>query len=254
MCYDIKTSLETQLQRAKLNNDSQKIVELTEKLAPFTDLPLYHSSGFKHPQILIYTDESPNVPIVSTWGLVPHWVKDQEQKKKLWNNTLNARGETIFEKPSFRDSAKDKRCLIYIDGFYEHHHYNNNTYPFFIYRKDLKPIALAGLWSEWRDIETGELLYTFAIVTTTANSLMGKIHNNPKLKEPRMPVILPEELEDNWLNPINDELDKKAIQELIREYPEEELDAYTVDRLRGKEYKGNTKNISNKLEYKDLVF
>lgn len=119
--------------------------------------------------------------------------------KKQWNNTLNARGETIFEKPSFRTSAKNHRCIIYVAGFYEHHHYNNKTYPFFIYRKDAQPMALAGLWSEWKNPDTGGRLNTFSIVTTKGNKMMARIHNNPKLKEPRMPVILPSELEDEWL-------------------------------------------------------
>ena len=136
MCYDIKTSLETQLKRAKRFNDEQAIREIEEKLLPYLDLPLYHASGYSHPSLLIYTNDSPHIPIIASWGLVPHWVKDNTQRKKIWNNTLNARGETIFEKPSFRESARSKRCLIYVDGFYEHHHFKGKTYPFLIKRKD----------------------------------------------------------------------------------------------------------------------
>ncbi len=254
MCYDIKASLEAQLNRARRENDYQAIEEILEKLAPLTDLPIYHASGFSHPELLIYTDRSPNFPEVATWGLVPHWVKDNEQRKKQWNNTLNARGETIFEKPSFRYSAKNNRCIVYVDGFYEHHHFDGKTYPFYIFQKDNKPLALAGLWSEWKDPENGGIINTFSIVTTTGNKKMAKIHNNPKLKEPRMPVILPQELEDKWLQTIEDELDIKAIQELIKEYPEDELEAYTVHRLRGKEYMGNVPSISEKFVYDELVF
>ena len=141
MCYDIKASYEAQLSRAKRKGDFVAVEEILEKLIPFTDLPLHHVSGFTHPKLLIYTNESPEFPIVATWGLVPHWVRDDIQKKKIWNTTLNARGETIFEKPSFKQSAKNNRCIIYIDGFYEHHHFNKKTYPFFIQRKDEKPIA-----------------------------------------------------------------------------------------------------------------
>lgn len=82
--------------------------------------------------------------------------------------------------------------------------------------------------------------------------MLAKIHNNPKLEGPRMPVILPQELEGKWLNPIEDELDVKSIQELIREYPNEELDAYTVRRLRGKEYIGNVVEVSEPYQYKEL--
>ncbi len=254
MCYDIKASLDAQLSRARHKGDEQAVEEILEKLAPLTDLPLYHASGFSHPELLIYTDRSPNFPEVATWGLVPHWVQNEADLKKQWNNTLNARGETIFEKSSFRTSAKNNRCIIYVDGFYEHHHYNGKTYPFFIYRKDLKPIALAGLWSEWKNPDTGGILNTFTIVTTWGNTLLGKIHNNPKLKEPRMPVILPTELEDGWLDPINDELDILKIKELIREYPDDELTAHTVSRLRGKEYSGNVETCSHEVMYEDLEF
>ena len=253
MCYDIKASLKGQLKRALHKNDARAVEEIIENLIPLTDLPLYHSSGFSHPELLIYTDRYPNYPEVATWGLVPAWVKDEEQLKKQWNNTLNARGETIFELPSFRESAKHHRCLVYVDGFYEHHHYNGSTYPFFIYRKDKEPLALAGLWSEWRNPETKGIMNTFSIVTTKGNPMMAKIHNNPKLKEARMPLILPPEMEDDWLKPIQDELDQQQIQELIREFPEEVLGSHTVRKLRGKEYMGNVESISDEFVYNELV-
>jgi len=73
MCYDIKTSLETQLKRAKRFNDERAIREIEEKLLPYLDLPLYHASGYSHPSLLIYTNDSPKTPIIASWGLVPHW-------------------------------------------------------------------------------------------------------------------------------------------------------------------------------------
>tara|TARA_R110002110_G_scaffold131569_1_gene312459 strand:- start:923 stop:1687 length:765 start_codon:yes stop_codon:yes gene_type:complete len=254
MCYDIKASYEAQLKRAKRRGDLTAVEEILEKLIPFTDLPIHHASGFSHPELLIYTGESPEFPYVATWGLVPPWVKDEEQQKKFWNSTLNARGETIFEKPSFRQAAKTHRCIIYIDGFYEHHHFNKKIYPFFIQRKDENPIALAGLWSEWINPETNGRMNTFTIVTVEANSMMTKIHNNPKIKDPRMPLILPEELEDQWLMSIDDDLDKQQIQDLIQSYPEDKLKAHTVSKLRGKEYAGNVKTISDLVVYEDLEF
>lgn len=254
MCYDIKASLEAQLKRAKRFGDQDAVREIEEKLVPYTDLPLYHASGFQHPRLLIYTDRSPELPEVSIWGLVPHWVKDQAQLKKLWNNTLNARGETIFEKPSFRWAARHNRCIIYVDGFYEHHHFQGKTYPFYLHRKDKQPMAFAGLWSEWTDPETGEVRNTFSIVTTTGNELLAKVHNNPRIKGPRMPLILPDALADKWLEPVTDELDIQAIQELIRSYPAEELQAYTVHKLRGKQYPGNIPEINEPVTYEELVF
>src|SRR5690606_22562711 len=184
--------------------------------------------------------------------LIPHWVRDEAQMKKTWNSTLNARGETIFEKNSFRSAAKKSRCLIYVDGFYEHHHFNKETYPFFIHRKDKEPMILAGLYNEWNNPDTGGKLTSFSIVTTTGNSMMGQIHNNPKLDGPRMPVILPDELADKWLIEYKDELDKRSIEELVREYPATELSAYTVDKLRGKNSKGNSEEASKPFYYAEL--
>lgn len=254
MCYDIKVGLETQLKRAERRGDKQAVEEIRERLIPLTDLPLFHASGFTHPELLIYTDRSPDFPEVATWGLVPHWVKDEAQLKKSWNNTLNARGETIFEKSSFRKSAKHHRCLIYIDGFYEHHHFGKNVYPFFIHKKDNTPICLAGLYSEWHHPDGEGTMNTFSIVTTKGNSLLSKIHNNPKLEGPRMPLILPEELEDEWLVDLNDDLDQKKLEELIQSYPEGELVAFTVAKIRGKEYQGNVESISDEVLYEELMF
>ena len=114
-------------------------------------------------------------------------------------------------------------------------------------------MVLAGLWREWTDEESGETQSTFTIVTTTANEMMEKIHNNPAAsEEPRMPLILPDELQDKWLGEYDEELAEKAISELIGPYPDEEMEAYTVDRLRGKAYKGNVAEITNKVDYPEL--
>ncbi len=253
MCYDIKASLEAQLKRARQYGDEVAIREIEEKLAPMTDLPIYHASGFQHPRLFIYTEDEPGVPRVATWGLVPHWVKDQIQQKKIWNNTLNARGETIFEKPSFRTAARHHRCLVYVDGFYEHHHHRGKTYPFFISRKDRQPLIFAGLWNPWRDPESGNYVNTFSIVTTEGNPMMAHIHNNPKLKGPRMPLILDEAWAEKWLIEIEDEMDVRAVEDLIQAYPEESLMAYTVHKLRGKEYPGNVPEISEEVVYPELM-
>ncbi|MBD0830900.1 SOS response-associated peptidase [Aestuariibaculum sp. TT11] len=248
MCYDIKASLESQLKRAKRKGDLQAVEEIIEKLVPLTDLPIYHASGFSHPEMFIYTSENPDFPLVATWGLIPDWVRDEEDVKQIWNKTLNARGETIFEKPAFKNSAEHHRCLIYVDGFYEHHHLGNKTYPYFIYRKDMKPLALAGLYTIMQN-KMGGQWHSFTIVTTQANRLLEKIHNNPKLKGPRMPVILEEEKEDLWID-IN--LDKEKIEQLVQPFPEDKLTSHTVAKLRGKAYVGNTKDVSKLVYYPEL--
>lgn len=253
MCYDIKVSFEAQLKRAKQSGDWVAVEEIMERLIPYTDLPIHHMSGFNHPEILIYTDEDPSFPIVATWGLIPDWVYDEEQKENIWKKTLNARGETIFEKKSFKKSAKQRRCLIYIDGFYEHHHYNGKTYPFYIYNKNKEPLTLAGLWNEWTK-PTGGKFNSFSIVTTKANKLLAKIHNNPKLDEPRMPLILNVNQEKQWLKKINNEEDEIQIKKLITPFSDDLLDKYTVPKLRGKNYLGNVEEINLEFIYDELIF
>ncbi len=255
MCYDIKILLESQLKKARFHGDQATVDEIMEKLIPYTDLPVFHASGFSHPDVLIYTEEDPTFPTVATWGLIPHWVTSEEQKNKIWNSTLNARGETIFEKPSFRKSAQNKRCVIYVDGFYEYHHFNNKAYPFYISFKNKEPMVLAGLYDEWRPANTSPGLWTsFTIVTQKGNGIMSKIHNNPKLKEPRMPLILNKEQEELWLKPIQNEKDLEIIEEIIKSEYNVALDYHTVSKLRGKEYLGNVEEISDPHVYAELAF
>lgn len=248
MCYDIKTKLETQLKRAKHYGHEDLVADLIKKLRPFwEEEEIFHASGFTHPTMAIYTTESPTVPVLSQWGLVPFWIKDKEAQQKIWNQTINARGESIFEKPSFRAAAKNKRCIIHLDGFFEHHHKNGKTFPYYIHKKDDGALPIAGLHDEWTDKETGEILHTFTIVTTKANPLMASIHNNTKLKEPRMPVILPEGAEDEWL-----EASSENAKELIKPFSEKELSAHTVRPLRGKASVGNKKEALEEFQYDEL--
>ncbi len=249
MCYDIKTSLEAQLRRARFRGDEAAVRELEEKISPFVEPKFYHASGYLHPRILIYTNRQPYVPVPAVWGLIPHWVKDRQQQKKLWNGTLNARAETLWQRPAFREAARQRRCLIYLEGFYEHHHRGGKTFPFFISRKDGQSFAVAGLWDEWADPETGEVITSFTIITTRANALLARIHNNPKLAEPRMPVILAADNEDTWLAAA----DPATQQALLQPYPGDELTAWPVAPLRGKQYPGNVPAVNKPVKYEELA-
>jgi putative SOS response-associated peptidase YedK len=248
MCYNVKTLLRSQLKRAQRDGNEQAVQEIQLSLFELGVADLHQVSGFSHPKLLIYPDVH-SLPVVATWGLVPHWVKDNEGKVKIWNSTLNARGETIFEKPSFRDSARSKRCLIYLDGFYEHHHKAGKTYPFFISRKDGEPFPVACLWAEWMDKENKSKLITFSIVTTKANEMMSRIHNNPKLEGPRMPVILLDEIADRWLDP---SLSQKELTQLLLPFDDEFLTTHTVARISGKESKGNVPEATDEYLYEEL--
>lgn len=253
MCYDIKAQLHSQLRRAVRLGDPNAVDEIGRQLLPHTDLPLFHGSGFQFPRLLIYTQRSPVTPIAARWGLLPHWVRTAEEKRKLRAQTLNARWETLFDKPSFRTAARRSRCLIGIDGFYEHYHMKGRTYPYYIYRKDAEPIYLAGISETIEDPEDGEILSTFSIVTVRANALMSHIHNNPKALEPRMPLILQDPiLEDRWLEGIEEERAPAFLEEVAQPLEDGLLTAHTVQRLRGKAYRGNVNDINEPFEYAEL--
>ncbi|MCB2196056.1 MAG: SOS response-associated peptidase [Bacteroidetes bacterium] len=248
MCYTIEQRLQAALKRAKYWNDERNIQRIEEILKGFEDQ--YNASGFAHPKIIAYSNLKPYKPELFHWGLIPHWIKTEKDAKSIQNKTINARGESLFEKPSFRDAAKNKRCIIPVNGFYEHHHFKGQKYPYYIRQINKEPMNLAGIWSEWTNKETGEALTSCSIVTTKANPIMAKIHNNPKLPEPRMPVILPEGLEDEWLTSTDQQLVKK----LIKPYPQKELHTHTVRKLTGKDSPGNVPEATEEYVYKDLIF
>jgi putative SOS response-associated peptidase YedK len=254
MCYDIKTSLEKQLRRAILDGNADQIKEINEKLSIFSpdEIELNHASGFSHPKMIIYTNENPTKPEIAMWGLIPKFAKSKDQQEAIWNKTLNAHGETIFEKPSFKNSAQNQRCLVFLEGFYEHYHNRGKTYPYFIHLKNKEMFSVAGLWTDFVDTETGELTKSFSLVTTKANKEMAEIHNNPTLAEPRMPLILPEEIQEKWLIEIEDVNDQKLIKELIKPFPDNELVSYTVGPIKGKGANGNTDKASKEVVYKSL--
>ncbi|NOU60750.1 SOS response-associated peptidase [Marinifilum caeruleilacunae] len=250
MCYDIQAKLEAQLKRARRLNHSEIIRELETELEPYIT-SWHHVSGFAHPNLLIYTGDEPNLPTMASWGLIPDWVKDEKQATELRRKTINARGESIFEKPSFRKSAQHHRCVISVDGFYEHHHKNGKTFPYFIQKENKEPMTLAGLWSNWINKQTGEILKTFTIVTVKANPFMAEIHNNPKLKESRMPLLLTDEKADEWLRSTHDVTDASRIKQLMTP-SKDHLIAHTVRPLRGKNSVGNTVKASQEFHYDEF--
>lgn len=122
------------------------------------------------------------------WGLVPFWAKDPA----IGNRMINARAESVAEKPSFRNAYHKRRCLVLADGFYEWHAHESQKIPYFISLKSGKPFAFAGIWERWDDKEKGEKLETTAIITTAANDFMSQLHD-------RMPVVLESGRTDAWL-------------------------------------------------------
>lgn len=152
------------------------------------------------------------------WGLLPWWAKD----RKLAARNINARMETAAERPAFRDSFRERRCLIPADGFYEWQKRPKGNLPHFIYSAARKPLALAGLWSSWKDPETEERVRTCTILTGEPDDLVRSIHD-------RMPVALTPESWDQWLDPENQ--DTEALTRLLTEAVRPKLAAHPVSTL-----------------------
>ena len=155
---------------------------------------------------------------VMRWGLVPHWAKDPT----IGSRMINARAESVAEKPAFRSALRYRRCLIVADGFYEWQAQNGGPkQPMFIALQDRQPFGFAGLWERWTEPESGEVLTTCTIITTEPNELMVSIHN-------RMPVILPREAYGEWLDPA--QTDSKRVTPLLKPFPADLMIAWPVSR------------------------
>lgn len=150
------------------------------------------------------------------WGLVPRWAKDLRIGSKM----INARAETVASKNSFRSAFAKRRCIVTADGFYEWKRLDPKTkQPMYIHRADGDPLAFAGLYERWTDAENLREIHTCAIITTTPNEMMAKIHD-------RMPVLLAPQRWDEWLDPGNSNTD--SLQQLLVPAPEALLSAYAV--------------------------
>jgi putative SOS response-associated peptidase YedK len=147
------------------------------------------------------------------WGLVPRWAKDASGGARL----MNARGESVAEKPAFRDAFRKRRCLVPMDGFYEWRQEGARKQPYAVAMADASPMAAAGLWEGWQQPD-GTWLRTFTIITTDANAKQALLHD-------RMPVLLAPDVFDAWLDPASK---TEALQALLRPCPPEWLACWPV--------------------------
>ena len=169
--------------------------------------------GQSLPVILAEAEAAPLLRLFR-WGLVPSWAKDPRIGYKM----INARAETILEKPAFRQAFSKQRCLVPADGFYEWQKRGKQKVPYRICLKESPLFAMAGIWESWKDAE-GRPLHSFSILTTGANALVAPIH-------PRMPVILPREGYTPYLKG-----DSREALQWLQAYPADEMQAYTISSL-----------------------
>lgn len=175
-------------------------------------------TAFDYAELPIVTNEQPTIVQPAQWGLIPSWVRDGDTAKRMADSCRNAMAEAMFEKPAFREAARHRRCLIFLEGFYEWQHAGKKKIKHFIRRKQSSITCIGGLWSDWHDAQTGTTWRTCVLITTEANSLMSVIHNNKR----RQPLILPEIVWADWLRMDTTENELKA---LCAVYNEDDLSA-----------------------------
>jgi len=203
--------------RFSLTTNKKQLTEAFAGFEPPAELtPRYNIAPSQPVAVVANTGE--NRVDFFLWGLIPSWAKDP----KIGNRMINARSETLAEKPSFKAAYKRRRCLILADGFYEWRKNPDKTKtPMYVQLESQEPFAFAGLWESWYSTE-GDNILSCTIITTQPNDFMANIHN-------RMPVILPRRAYDQWLDPSEQRPDQ--LQSLLAPYPAEEMTAYPVSTL-----------------------
>lgn len=186
--------------------------------------PSYYYHAFALPEIPAVCSARPDKIQLLKWGLIPSWTRTLSDANEIRFKTFNARSENVKDKPSFSASFKSKRCLIPVKGFFEWQHIGTEKVPWYICHSQDEILSLAGLYDEWVENQTGELLCTFSIITTDANEIMAEIHNSKK----RMPVIFDKVSEKKW---IDLSYSQSELQDLLKPSPSEILNAHTVSPL-----------------------
>ncbi|MBN1220482.1 MAG: SOS response-associated peptidase [Anaerolineae bacterium] len=189
--------------------ESFSTIEIPEQLAPRYNIA-------PSQPVAVVANNAPDKVELFLWGLIPSWAKDPS----IGNRMINARAETLAEKPSFKNAYKRRRCLVLADGFFEWKKGPDTKTPMYIRLASSNPFAFAGLWESWHGADGSHIL-SCTIITTTPNELMANIHN-------RMPVILAPEAYEQWLDPA--ECTPTQLSGLLKPYPAEQMTAYPVSR------------------------
>ncbi len=211
--------------------------------------PIYHGNGFDFPTWPVITAQSPNTLQFFKWGLIPRWAKSFEEATQLRTGTLNAKVETLDEKPAFKFALQDsQRCLIPSTGFFEWQTLGKQKYPYFIHLRNQPIFAMAGIWESWQNpAYAHDIWHTFSIITTEANPLMARIHNTKQ----RMPVILLPGTESIWLQ---NNFDKMELGKIAKPLDDSLMEAFTVGKFIGNhKANSNVPEVVNPVVYPELT-
>lgn len=194
---------------------AEAIATLFQLAEPPTVTPSYNIAPTQSVGVIVATVDQPAHQFRPLrWGLIPSWAKDPS----MGNRLINARSETVAEKPAFRSAFRQRRCLVLADGFYEWRRSQGQKQPFYFHLREQPLFAFAGLWEQWHSPE-GEAIASCTILTTAANELLSQVHD-------RMPVILAPNTYDQWLDPTL--RDPERLKPLLQPYPATFMDSYPV--------------------------
>jgi putative SOS response-associated peptidase YedK len=227
--FDIMMSRDAKLDPYS-KEETQELTWLQKTLNSFTDNEFrrFHENGFDFLPTPIITAGAPEEFKFFRWGLIPFYMSDRAKAMALRVSTLNCISEEMYDKPSFKEAAKNaQRCLIPVSGFYEWRWLDEKgkaKIPYYVSLKERHVYSMAGLYSRWKDKATDQYYYTYTVLTTRANPMMEYVHNNKK----RMPVIIPGEFEKDWLNK---DLSKDDVLALCQPFKNDSMKAHTVSKL-----------------------
>ncbi|MBU3698747.1 MAG: SOS response-associated peptidase [Candidatus Kapabacteria bacterium] len=211
MCYTVSIFSQTHV----IETDLGQVFEDATEFVPYV-----HVSGFVHPELPIGVAED-GIRMMR-WGLVPRWTRSRQQADEMRGRTLNARSESAYEKPSYRDAVRKRRGLLPVNGFIEWRHEGKLKIPHMVRMRSSEIFTLGCIWEEWVDPESGQCEETFSILTTEANILMSHVHNSAM----RMPVVIPHRDRSAWL--LAD--DREQVQPMLRPLEDGLLEAFPITR------------------------
>lgn len=239
MCYDVATMTKKALDYAKRYGKQEDWEDIKKRLPP-----TYHVSGFTEPSLPVITNQDPDKVQIFSWPFIPM------AYSKL--NTLNCRDDNMFKSFTYKDSARNRRCLIMIDGFFDFHHKGGVSYPYFVQMQDGNPFTVGGIWQNFK--KDGIERNTVSIVTTRANKEMTWLHNEPAYSaESRMMLVITKETESEWLDGEWESLADRVIKPL----PDDALKYHPCEPIKpnkklNRVYIGNVPEIQNYHYYSEL--
>lgn len=247
MCYDAATMTKRAKAYAE-RHGNESMWEMAKQQSP----EMYHLNGFDEPDLPVITNESPDEVNFHHWSFVPFVYAPQINGRPM--NTLNARDDKIFTARSiYRESAEYRRCLVMLDGFFDHHKKGGVVYPHYVQLKTKEPFMVGGLWQTFTDPKDGIQINTVTLVTGPANKEMAWIHNEPAYSpDSRMIFIVDRKNDEEWLYG-----SAQDAENLIKPLPDDLLDYYPCQPIRDNKklnrvYKGNVPAIHERKYYPEL--